>query len=180
MADTWTAIGTALNTNTLSTNKAWFYLFNGSAATRVLRVYRVGLLNIQTAAVTGVLATLELRKYTGGTWAGTAVTPLAHDTTNTALEAAVSAGSNIAPGGTPTSSAMKHWIWSTDEATVSTWDLDFAQAVFPLCSFWEAGDEVATPIVLRANEGIAVYCTAASGTLAGLIDIFITFTNEAS
>lgn len=179
MADTWTAIGTALNTNTMGTAKVWFYLFNGSAATRVLRVYRVGLLNIQTAAVTGILSTLELRKYAAGTWAGTAVTPIPHDSGNTALEAAVAAGSNIAPGGSPTNTIMKRWIWCTDEATVSIWNDNWMQATNQFCSFFDYFTNDSTPIVLRANEGVAVYCSAGV-SLAGLIDIFVTFTNEAT
>ena len=182
MADLWVANGVQLNTNTLGTNTAWFYLSNGSAATRVLRLSRVMLLNNQVNAVTGVLATLEFRKYTGSaTFSGTLVTPVPFDTNNTALQAAVTAGWDATVSG-GSNTILRRWIWSTDEGTVGTLDNDMFQSIPMFCNFFDTGleDSVVQPLVLRAGEAAAVYCSAASGTLAGLIDIIFEFTNEAS
>lgn len=182
MADLWVANGVQLYTNTLGTSTAWFYLSNGSDATRVLRLSRVMLLNNQLTAVTGVLATLEFRKYTGSpSFSGTLVTPVSFDTNNTALEAAVTAGWDATvTGGTP--STMRRWVWSTDEPTVGTMDLDMFETVPMFCNFFDSGleDSTVQPLVLRAGEAAAVYCTAATSTLAGQIDIVFEFTNEAS
>lgn len=182
MADLWAAVGVQLNTNTMSTSKAWLYLSNGSSATRILRLSRVLLLNNQITAATGVLATLEFRKYTGSpSFSGTSITPVPFNSTNSALEAAVTAGSNGTPSG-GSSAIMRRWIWSTDEAAVATVDLDAFQSIPMFCNFFDSGLEDLTvqPLVLRAGEAAAVYCSAASGTLAGLIDIIFEFTNEAT
>ena len=60
-------------------------ILNGG--TRVLRIARMGLLNNQTAGVTGVACFMEIRKYPATmTWGTpTAVTPIAHDLANSAL-----------------------------------------------------------------------------------------------
>lgn len=82
MAETFTCYYQAV---TFAASKNMGAVLN-SHASEILKIRRVGLLNAQTAGVTGVLCQLEMRAYqTGspGLTAPTAVTPIEHDTTNT-------------------------------------------------------------------------------------------------
>ena len=85
MAQTYTAAGIGV---AFGNNKSMLGIFNGVGSGRVVRVYRVWVLNNQTAAVTGVLTTWTLRK-TSAQSAGTAITPTKHDTASETAPAQV-------------------------------------------------------------------------------------------
>lgn len=144
-----------------------------SHATEKIKIRRVGLLNAQTAAVTGVLCAIELRKYTGaGLAAPTAVVPVKHDST---LAAPTSA--TIGHAGTPSGTAvtLRRIFWSSDEAAISTGTLDEWETIVPLNIIWDAGyyDPSVEPLVLNQNEMISVYNVSGA---AGLLDVWIEFT----
>ena len=112
MANTWTAYASGI---AFAANKNMLAILNGG--TRVLRVRRIGFLNIQTAAVTGVVCQGEIRRYSGAGLSGhTAITTLAHDSTNSALDT-ITVGTGGTPSGTP--SAFRRYVWSSDEPAVS-------------------------------------------------------------
>ena len=95
MADTWTGYNQGIS---FAAGKAMQGILNGG--TPVLRIARAGLLNNQTAGVTGVVCFMELRWYPATmTWTSpTSVSPVAHDSTNTALSS-VTHGNSGTPGG---------------------------------------------------------------------------------
>lgn len=81
MAKTYTAYATGI---AFASNKSLLGIFNAHA-TRKVKLYRAWVLNNQTSAVTGVLTSMLLRKISALS-AGTAVTPVAHDTGNTGVD----------------------------------------------------------------------------------------------
>jgi len=174
MAETHTlaAIGA-----TFASNKSMAGLFNGSGSGRVLRVYRVWVLNNQTAGVTGVLTTWTLRKTSAQT-GGTAIVPTKHDSNSATLVAQIAA----ATGGTVTLTsdvAYRAWVWSNDEPAASTGTSDEFETLIPLNCVWDStGDANIEPIVLREGQGISVHHSGSSAV--GLADVFIEFTNSAT
>lgn len=170
MANTWTAYAAGV---AFAVNKNMLAILNGGA--RVLRIRRIGFLNNQTAGVTGVVCFGEIRRYTGAGLAGsTPVTPLAHDTSNSALDT-VTIGTAGTPSGT--SSLFRRYIWSSDEPAVSGASVDELECLVPLNVIWDAGygDANVQPLTLRPNEMLCIYNTVGA---AGILDIWIEFTDE--
>jgi hypothetical protein len=174
MAETHTlaAIGA-----TFASNKSMCSLFNGSGSGRVLRVYRVWVLNNQTAGVTGVLTTWTLRRITSNS-GGTAIVPTKHDTNSATLAAQILSGTGCTVG-LSSDVALRAWVWSNDEPAASTGTSDEFETLIPLNCVWDStGDANIEPIVLREGQGISVHHSGSSAV--GLADVFVEFTNAAS
>jgi hypothetical protein len=170
MAKTYTAsaIGVAF-----ASNKSMLGVLNAHA-TRKVKVYRAWTLNNQTSAVTGVLTSMSLRMLSALS-AGTAVTPVAHDTGNTAFDLTSvtcnTAGTFTNTGG----NALRVWMWSTDEPAVSSATNDEFQCLVPLNCIWDStGDTNIEPITLNTNEG--VHITQPGSNTVGIVDCFFEFT----
>lgn len=146
-------------------------------ATEILRIRRVGLLNAQTAAVTGVICQLEMRGYFAGSpglTAPTAVTPTSHDSTNTAPASATYGHAGTIAG---TATTFRRVFWSSDEAAISTGTLDELETIVPLNIIFDAGygDSNVQPLTLRQNQMALVFNVTGA---AGLLDTWIEFTKE--
>jgi len=174
MANSWTGYNQGI---TFAASKVMMGLFN--AGTRVLRVARAGLLNNQTAGVTGVVCFMEIRRYPATfTWTTpTSVTPVAHDTTNSALSS-VTFGNSGTPGGS-TGAVLRRILWSSDEPAASTATSDELECFVPLNVIWDAGygDTDVQKLALRQNESLILYSTSGA---AGLVDAWTEFLDEAS
>ena len=178
MAATYRAIATGVTWST--TTKCMLKLFNASGSGVVLRVYRVWVLNNQTANVTGVIPIVQLvRTSTVGT-GGTTVTPIKHDTGSSALPAQVTSSYADTSIGT-INATLRRSIFSSDEPSAGTMTIDEVESVVPLSVFWDTGyiDTGVEPIVLREEYGVMVY-TAGVTSAAGNVDIIIEFTSSAS
>ncbi len=172
MANTWTAYYTGV---VFAVSKNMAMILNGGA--RVLRVRRVGFINNQTAAVTGVITAGEIRRYTGAGLTGhTAITPVAHDTNNSALDT-VTVGHAGTPTGTGT--ALRCYTWSSDEPALSAATSDEWECLIPLNIIWDAGygDANVQPLVLRNGQALCIYNLTGA---AGLVDTWVEFTDEAA
>src|SRR4030067_277363 len=149
MAQTWTAyyLGVAF-----AAGKNMAAILN-THATEILRIRKVGLLNSQTAAVTGVLCSMELRKYpaTATLTSPTAITPTTHDSTNTAPASAVYGHAGTVGGSTGT--VLRRIFWSSDEAAISTATSDELETYVPLNIIFDEGygDANVQPLTLRQN-----------------------------
>jgi hypothetical protein len=174
MANTWTLNNQGI---VFAASKVMAGIFN--AGTRVLRIARMGLLNNQTAAITGVACLMEIRKYPATmTWTTpTAVVPVAHDSTNSALSS-VTAGNLGTPGGS-TPAVLRRIFWSSDEPSISTATSDELECFVPLNVIWDAGygDSTVQKVALRTGEGFLLYNTTGA---VGLVDIWTEFLDEAS
>jgi len=170
MAKTYTAatLGAAF-----ASNKSMLALFNAHASRKV-KLYRVWLLNNQTTAVTGVVTTMLLRKISALS-AGTAVTPVAHDSANATVDL-TSVTCNT--GGTFTNTAdaaFRQILWSGDEPAVSSATSDEFQCLVPLNCIWDStGDSNIEPLVMNTTEGWHVVQPGANAV--GVLDVFFEFT----
>jgi hypothetical protein len=173
MAQTYTAAAVGA---TFGNNKSMLGIFNGSGSGRVVRVYRIWVLNNQTAGVTGVLTTWALRRTTAQS-GGTSLTPVKHDTTSETAPAQVL----FATGATATLALteLRRWMWSNDEPAASSATSDEFETLVPLNCVWDStGDANIEPIVLREGEGISVHHSGSSAV--GLCDVFVEYTLAAS
>lgn len=174
MANTWTAYAAGV---AFAATKNMLAILNGGS--RVIRIRRIWLLNTQTAAVTGVLCNGDIRRYTGSPSMGspTTVTPVAHDTANSGLSSVTIGTGGTLSGTGP--SVFRGYLWSSDEAAVSGATVDELEMLPAFGLIWDAGyaDANVQPIAIRQNEMVAVYNT---GGAAGLVDVVIEFTDEAS
>lgn len=170
MAQTYTAAAIGA---TFANNKSMLGIFNGSGSGRIARVYRIWVLNNQTAAVTGVLTTWTLRR-TSAQSGGTSITPTKHDSLSEAMPAQVL----IATGATATLTgdlAFRTWVWSNDEPAVSSGTSDEFETLIPLNCVWDStGDTTIEPIVLREGQGITVQHSGSSAV--GVCDVFVEYT----
>ncbi len=174
MAQTYTvaAIGA-----TFGNNKSMLGVFNGSGSGRIIRVYRVWVLNNQTTAVTGVLTTWTLRKSSAQS-AGTSITPTKHDTSSENAPAQCL----FATGGTVTLTGdveFRRWVWSNDEPAASAGTSDEFETLIPLNCVWDStGDANIEPITLREGQGISVHHSGSSAV--GVCDVFVEYTLASS
>jgi len=135
-------------------------------ASEILKVREVGLSNAQTAGVTGVICQQELRLYTGTATitTGTAVSVVALDSTNTNPTTATYAHAGTLGG---TSNVLDTWLWSSDEAAVSSATSDELECFLPLNKVyqWIPHSDI-QPITLRQDKMLLVFnASGAAGTL---------------
>jgi hypothetical protein len=170
MAKTYTASALGI---AFASNKSILGVFNAHA-TRKVKLYRAWALNNQTAAVTGVLTSMMLRKISALS-AGTAVTPAAHDTGNATVDLT---SVTCVTGGTFTNTAdnaFRQIMWSGDEPAVSSATSDELQCIWPLMCFWDStGDTNIEPFVCNTTEGI--HLVQAGANAVGVLDAFFEFT----
>lgn len=173
MANTWTALYQGVS---FGATKNMGAILNGGA--RVLRVRRLGCVNVQTSAISGVICLLDVRRYdaTATLTSSTSVTAVAHDTTNSALSS-VTVGHAGTISGTP--SVFRRTIWSSDEPKLSTAQNNEWETLIPLNILFDSGygDSNVQPMVVRTGEMAMCYNTSGA---AGALDTWIEFTDEAS
>lgn len=174
MAATWRAIATGVTWSTAA--KCMLKVFNASGSGVVLRVYRIWVLNNQTAAVTGVLPPYTLVRTSTVGSGGTVITPVALDTNSTALPAQVTAMSGDSSIGT-IDATFRRAIHSSDEPAVGGMTLDEFEGIIPFNLLWDGGyqDTNVEPITLREGFGVMVHNTLIASA-AGNADIIIEFT----
>lgn len=174
MANTWQAIATGV---AYAANKHMIDVFNSSSSTRYIRIYRAYLFNNGTASVTGVLNTLRCNITTAAS-AGTSVTPITMDTSNSTLNANTTAGHNrtITVG-----NIIRQLLHSPDEPTVTTLDWDALGTLVPFAEVWNAGygDSTIQPVTCNASEGRGFSIQSITQTV-GSADSEIMFTDSAS
>lgn len=161
---------------TFASSKSMLSVMNASGSGRIVRVYRIWILNNQVTSVTGVLCTFAIKRITA-TSGGSAVTPIKHDTTNESFPAQVTAQS----GATETySDIFRTLLYSNDEAAVGTGTWDEFETLPALMCVWDAGygDSNIQPIVCREGQGLAVQHTGASAV--GNCDVYMEVTLASS
>jgi hypothetical protein len=173
MAATWHAFTQAA---TYAANKHMLDVFNATAGSTTVRVYRAWLFNNQTAGVTGVLNFVSILR-TSAASATPAVTPVPHNTSNTPLPAAVTAGT----GRTITTGAQfRRLLMSPDEPSITTADWDALMCLVPFAEIWNSGygDSVVDPVTCRTGPSLAEGFSIQSLTqTVGTADLEIEFTN---
>jgi hypothetical protein len=174
MANTWHVSAQGVP---YAANKHMLDVFNSSSSTRVIRVYRCWWFNNGTTAVTGVLNQGRINRITAAS-GGTSVTPVAHDTSNSALNANTTAGHNrtITVG-----NIIRQLINSPDEPTVTTLDWDALLTLVPFAQVWDSGygDTNVQPLTCQASTSQGVSIQSITQTV-GSGDFELEFTDAAS
>ena len=173
MAATWRATSGAV---AYANAKDMLNVFNGTASARIIRVYRAYWFNNGTAAVTGVITTAQCRRITAAS-AGTAVTPVKHDTNSSALDAATTCGTNQTVTG---SDIFRRFLFVNEEPVVAGTTQANWLTLVPFAEIWNAGygDTNVEPLVCRSSEGVHLFHSGTSAV--GTADLEIEFTDAAS
>lgn len=173
--NTWRA---SLQAGTYGSAKKLIDLFNSSSSARWIRVYGIWILNNATGAVLGVLTAIQVKRSSAAS-AGTAITPVAHDLGNSALDANTTAGH----GRTVTdTSVFRQVLYQNDEPSVTTLDMDALLTLIPFGEIWRAGygDTNVQPLTCRASNGEGVCVLQPGANAVGGYDAEIEFTDAAS
>jgi hypothetical protein len=173
MAETWHA---TVQGGTYTTSKYLMDIFNSSSSAKLIKLYRIWLFNNQTAAITGTLILIRLMRSSASS-GGTAVTPIAHNLANTALDA----NTTVGHGRTVTAAGIfRQLLWQCDEPAVTTLDMDALLTLVPFCEIWNSGygDSNVVPLACRAsnNEGVCIFQVGTQTT--GVYDSEMEFTSE--
>lgn len=179
MANTWTSIVTQVTHAAAA--KTYAQLWNGG--TRVLRVYRVFVINASLTASTPTANTFpifQLGRITGSIQASgstTNCTTTAHDSTASALS---SVTFNTAPTAAAPSSIFRRQLYSPDDYAASVMKIDNLQGMVPLAILWDGGygDSNVEPIVLTQDQGLILYSPASAAQ--GACDVTFEFTDSAT
>lgn len=171
MAATYTGL---MDGATFAAGKSMATLWNGSGSGKIVKVYRIFILNNQLSAISGILTNMEIRKITN-TSGGSNGLVIKHDSNSAAVpsEITFTTGSNDT-----ISNLLKTVIWSTDEPLVGGNSLDEYEMIPSFNIIWDIGygDSNITPLTLREGEGVTV---KHSGSFSqGQCDIIFEFTLE--
>lgn len=173
MASTFTAYYAGV---AFAANKNMAGIIN-SHASELIKIRRIGCLNTQTAAVTGVACQIEVRLYNGAVSlvGNTGVTPTAHDSTNAAATSATFGHAGTVAGSLV--GTFRRVFWSSDEPAVGGATADELECFVPLNIIFDAGygDANVQPLTLRQNEMMILFNTTGA---AGLLDTWIEYTVE--
>ncbi len=183
MAETWnvtiTPVGPSITAAAFAATKSMIHLYNNQNSSRILRVYRVYNFNNFITAGNGTYNPMQIRKLSAiNSATGTAITPTAYDTSNTALNTIeISAGTNsTAP---LYSYILRRFLFSSDEPAGQASNIDEFEITVPFAEVWNSGygDSNIEPVVIRAGQGLDLYNV--SGTV-GTAGCEIEFTNSAT
>lgn len=173
MAQTFEASFLGVN---FAANKPMATVLNNSAG-QIIKIRKVILNNFQTAAVTGVACTMELRYYSVNPTVNTPanVTPTSRDSANTAPVSLTTASGASLTGGT-IGGTLRRIFWSSDEPAISVASNDELQCLLPLNEIyaWIPSSDI-QPITLNNGQGLVLFNTAGA---TGLVDCYIEFTKE--
>lgn len=179
MANTWTSIVTQVTHAAAA--KTYAQLYN--AGTRVLRVYRVYVVNASLTASTPSANTFpifQLGRITTAIQAAgstTGCTTTAHDSTASALS---SVTFNTNPTTAAPSAIFRRRLYSPDDYAASVMKIDNLQGMIPLSILWDGGygDTNVEPITIIQNEGLILYSPASAAQ--GACDVIFEFTDSAT
>lgn len=170
MAQTYTLAATGV---TLLANKSIIGFYNGTGSGRIVRLYKVWLLNNQVTAVTGTTGFMELRTITTGS-GGTALSPVKHDSNNENFPAQVISATNLSY---TNRDLIIRTYWCSDEPTPITSTTDEVLTIPSFGTIYEAaysGTNV-EPIVCREGYGVTLNNIT---SIVGICDAFFEVTLE--
>jgi hypothetical protein len=159
----------------IGNNKSMFSILNGGGSSVLIKVRRIYLVNDQTTAVTGVISSFSLLRITGHS-AGTSLTPLPLDTSDS-LNGSVTARHSATIAG-EAATALRIAKWSSDEWGSGSSDVESFDHTNQELIPWIEHKEGTKPITLRAGEGVHIKHTVNS--TAGSFKTVVVFTQESA
>lgn len=150
-------------------NKYHIYIGNNPASAQTLYLTGLHIINLQTAAVTGVVNRFNLRRVTGAPTL-TSVTPYAYNSADPAL-ANITAGHTVTAGLTQSTIVQPIILSSEEHTAVPTNTSIHLQTL----NYLPAMTAFARPLALRPTEAIAVQQVDAGavGSFAFIIDFAV-------
>ena len=163
------------NAVVLGNNKSMFSLFNATGSTVKLKVREFYIINAQTTAVTGVITQFDITRFTTLHTAGTNITPVSADTSDT-LSASITCKTGATVTGEETTPFMT-WRFSSDEWGTGGSDVEsMSQTAATSQPLYCKSDVMRKTITLNALEGLTIKCV--TNTTNGSFDILVIFTQE--
>ena len=160
------------NNITIGNNKSMLALLNNNN-TNIIKIKEIYIKNISTSALTGLVATFELFRFTGMSLVGNLISSLPYDTTDI-LPTNITGSNNGTITGELSTSFFRY-LFSTDEWSQGTLDVEAHQnsfqTYFPV---WKRHDTKSKSLTLRTNQGIHIKCTTNSSV--GAFDLSIIYT----
>ena len=161
---------------TMANNTAILDLFNAVGSGKIIRVLEVFAYQRDTAAVTGIVAPVEVYRTSAVGTGGTALTSGVFDTTDASLPAQITARTGPTGGANMTGGMIGGGRLGTEEGALGTG----APTSFPWFESQSAlyvnpGLSTRKRLVLREGEGLRCQWGVVSGTAAGLAACGVTF-----
>jgi hypothetical protein len=172
MANTFTAGITGIIS---AASKTGLAIWN-TDATAIVRVYRIWVMNNQTAVVSGTNTTkLEVHRITACSGGRSTQNIITKHNTGDTLNANVNAYFD-GPTVTKTDLFRTLWYCSDEKQSNTTPTIDELMGVYPFCLAYELGynETNLEPITCRQNQGVSI--SWGSTTPAGTLDFFMEFT----
>jgi hypothetical protein len=166
--ETWVAYADAV---AFAANKHHISIFNATGSGKIVRVVKLFAVNLQTAAVTGIVVRFDFKKITAAS-AGTTLTAQAVDSNNAALPAGVTVRTN----GTITEGSLWFpWLTSVEEETAI---VGLSKSMFQQwANMIPEGSELQEPTA-RENQGFTV--KQITSTVVGSFGWIMVFTIDDS
>lgn len=157
----------------IGNNKSMLSIVNTTGSTVKVKLRHLKLINVQTTAVTGIIADFRLLRCVTHS-AGTVITPEACETTDTlSSSVTVRTGATIGTEGT---TILRRARYSTDEWGVGSLDVEAHDHAIQLNNNLLEVPLKAKPITLLANQGITL--KQVTNSTVGSFDIELMFTQE--
>jgi hypothetical protein len=165
--ETWVAY---VDSVAFALNKQHVTIFNATGTGKIVKVRKLFAVNLQTAAVTGVVARFDIKRATAAS-AGTTTTPNAMDTANAALPAGITVRTN----GTVTEGPLLFpWITTSEEETQL---IGLSKAMYQAATNILVDGPEVQELTLRENQGLTV--KQITNTIVGLFGWIVVFTIDA-
>jgi hypothetical protein len=157
-------------------NKYMLTIMNPASSGKIVKVWRMWLLNSATSSVSGIMNKLELRRISART-AGTSITCGCHDTAATAL-GTVAVDTLSTAVSEVTNALIRRIVYSSDEITIAAVANDELETLQPLMCIWDGGygDANVNPIVLREGQGLTLKNVIS--TKVGTVELMAEFSVE--
>ncbi len=154
--------------------KSMMAIYNGTGSGKILKIWKIWILNNQSVAVNGVLTQFQILRITSLS-GGNPITPTKHNSSLPSIptEVLASTGATVA-----TSDLIERIYFSADEP-VATAGNNNNWGIIPNMDIYKVDDRqsLVEPIVCREGFGITV--THIDGSFSvGAVDIFLEFTIE--
>lgn len=162
-------------------------LFNAAGSGQVIRVLDIVIWQRDSAAVTGIVVPVELKRTSAIGTGGTAISAGIFDSTDTSLNANITARTAPTGGATASGNELEGGRISTEEGSLGTGapiSFPWLQSQIPI--YANDGSGTRKRLVLREGQGLRCEFGTVVGTAAGLVACGVTFqigsasTNELS
>jgi hypothetical protein len=162
--ETWYAYADAV---AFAANKHHISIFNAAGSGKIIRVPKLFAINLQSAAVTGIIDRFDFKKITASS-AGTTITPESADTSNPALPAQVTVRTN---GTITEGNVLFPWLASSEEETAVA---GLSRSMFQQWSnIIPEGEEIQEP---TAREGQGLTMKQITSSVVGSFGWLMVFT----